>query len=146
MDVFSPGLAMGHAMGRIGCFLNGCCFGKVTSSWLGVHYPEGSVPAIKFFGAAVHPVQLYEATGNILLSIFLLILLRRTKRGITVAAYITLYGILRFSDEFFRGDHSYNQLFAGWLTPAQLIGLLLIPIGLFSLIYFARKKNDKKSN
>ena len=145
LDVFAPGLAIGHAMGRIGCFLNGCCYGTVTNSSLGVHYPEGTAPWLKFSGAAVHPVQLYETCGNILLAAFLFILLRRTKRGITLCSYIILYGILRFVDEFFRGDHSYNQLWLGRFTPAQTIGLLLIPTGICSLIYFLRK-NGKKNN
>lgn len=145
LDVFSPAMATGHAMGRIGCFLNACCFGKVTYSWLGVHYPADSAPAMKFSGAPVHPVQLYEACGNILLAAFLFFLLRRTKRGITVTSYIILYGILRFSDEFFRGDHSYKDLWFWNLTPAQAIGLLLIPASIFILIYFLRK-NGKQNN
>ena len=145
LDVFAPAMAMGHAMGRIGCFLNGCCYGNVTHSWLGVHYPEGTAPWVKFSGAPVHPVQLYETCGNIVLAVIMFILLRHTKRGITVASYLTLYGILRFSDEFFRGDHAHSQLWLGTFTPAQTIGLLLIPAGICTLIYFSRK-NDKENN
>ncbi len=145
MDVFAPGLAIGHAMGRIGCFLNGCCYGNVTNSCLGVDYPENSGAWIKFSGAAVHPVQLYESCGNIVLAAFLFILLLRTKRGITIASYLTLYGVLRFVDEFFRGDHSYDELWLGTFTPAQTIGLLLIPAGIGCLIYFSRK-NGKENN
>lgn len=145
LDVFSPALAIGHAMGRIGCFLNGCCYGKVTYSWIGIHYPEGSAPALKYSGAPLHPVQLYESFGNILLAAFLLCVLRRAKRGITLGAYITLYGIMRFIDEFFRGDHSYDQLWLGGLTPAQTIGLLLIPAGIFTLIYFLRRHDDENN-
>ena len=148
LDVFTPAMAIGHAMGRIGCFLNGCCFGNVTHSWFGVHYPEGSAACMKFSGAPVHPVQLYEACGNILLAVVMFILLRRTKRGIPIASYLTFYGILRFSDEFFRGDHSYKQLWLGIFTPAQTVGLLLIPAGICTLIYFARKngKEDNQTN
>jgi len=145
LDVFAPGLAIGHAMGRIGCFLNGCCYGNVTHSWLGVHYPEGTAAWRKFFGDAVHPIQLYEACGNIILATVLLLLLRRTKRGITLSSYMILYGVLRFVDEFFRGDHSHDQLWFGSLTPAQAIGLLLIPTGICCLIYFLRK-NVKENN
>ena len=61
LDVFTPAMAMGHAMGRIGCFMNGCCYGNVTHSWLGVHYPEGSAPWLRYSGAPLHPVQIYEA-------------------------------------------------------------------------------------
>ena len=148
MDVFCPGLALGHAMGRIGCFLNGCCFGKVTDFCLGVHYPEGSPAAVKFFGSPVHPVQLYEACGNILLAAFMLILLRRAKRGVTLAAYIVCYGIMRFVDEFFRGDYSRDQLWLGKFSPGQTVGLLLIPVGIFFLIYFLRKhgKQDNQTD
>jgi len=145
LDVFTPAMAIGHAMGRIGCFLNGCCYGNVTHSCLGVHYPEGSTAWLKFSGAPLHPVQLYEACGNIILAAVMFILLRRTKRGIPIASYLTLYGILRFSDEFFRGDHSFDQLWLGRFTPAQTIGLLLIPAGICTLIYFLRK-NDKENN
>jgi phosphatidylglycerol:prolipoprotein diacylglycerol transferase len=143
LDVFSPALAIGHAMGRIGCFLNGCCYGSTTGSWFGVHYPEGSAPALKYSGAALHPVQLYESCGNILLALFLLYLLRHAKRGVTLASYIVLYGVMRFVDEFFRGDHSYDQLWIGGLTPAQTIGLLLIPVGICTLIYFLRRHDDE---
>ena len=145
MDVFAPGLAIGHAMGRIGCFLNGCCFGNVTHSCVGVHYPENSSAWIKFSGSPVHPVQLYESCGNILLAVFLFFLLRRAKRGITFSAYMVLYGVLRFVDEFFRGDHPHSELWFGTFTPAQAIGLFLIPAGIGCLIYFSRK-NGKEIN
>ena len=145
LDVFSPALAAGHAMGRIGCFLNGCCYGKTTECFMGVKYPEGSAPFMKYFGAPVHPVQLYEAAGNIALAVFLFWLLRKVKRGVTVGVYITLYGIMRFTDEFFRGDHPHDQLWLGRFTPAQVIGLLLIPAGIITLIYFLRK-NVKENN
>ena len=148
LDVFTPAIAIGHAMGRIGCFLNGCCFGNVTHSCLGVHYPAGSAAWVKFSGAAVHPVQLYETCGNILLAAVMFILLRRTKRGVPLASYLILYGVLRFSDEFFRGDHGHDQLWLGTFTPAQTVGLLLIPTGICTLIYFARKngKEDNQTN
>jgi phosphatidylglycerol:prolipoprotein diacylglycerol transferase len=132
-------------MGRIGCFLNGCCYGKPTNSCLGVHYPKGSAAANKFMDAALHPVQLYETFGNILLAVFLLLLLRRAKRGVTMASYMLLSGILRFSGEFFRGDHRLEQLWFGKFTPAQTVGLFLIPAGTLTLIYFLRK-NGKQNN
>jgi prolipoprotein diacylglyceryltransferase len=71
--------------------------------------------------------------------------LRRTKRGVPIASYLTLYGILRFSDEFFRGDHPHNQLWLGIFAPAQTVGLFLIPVGICTLIYFSRK-NEKENN
>lgn len=143
MDVTAPALAAGHALGRIGCFLNGCCFGKPSSCLLAIHYPEGSAPYGRYGSLALHPVQLYESGANILLFIFLFFLVRKTRRGVTMATYILVYGVLRFADEFFRGDHT--DLIANVLTQAQTIGLVLIPVGIILLVYFTKyaNKTDK---
>ncbi|QSH41492.1 prolipoprotein diacylglyceryl transferase [Lentisphaerota bacterium ZTH] len=147
MDICSPALAVGHAFGRIGCFLNGCCYGKPTQSFLGVIYPENAPAYLKYAGLPVHPVQLYETAANLILASILFVLIRKTKRGVVMSLYIMSYGIIRFVDEFFRGDH--DSLTWGLFTPAQVIGLFLIPIGIILLIYFLRKneaKNNKPDN
>ncbi len=138
-DVMTPALAIGHAAGRIGCFLNGCCYGKPTQLAWGVLYPEGSAPARQYPGQALHPVQLYEAGLNVLMFGILVWLVRRGKRGMASAAYLTLYGLMRFGDEFFRGDH--RQFWNGF-TPAQVIGLVLVPVGIGLLIYFWRHEKQ----
>lgn len=141
IDIFAPGLALGHAFGRIGCFLNGCCYGKVCNLPWGVVYPDGSAPAHKFPEQAIHPVQLYEATGNF--AIFALLFfwaIKKFKPGQIAAIYLILYGNLRFFLEFLRGDHS--DFFLGF-TPSQTIALCLIHIGLILFAVFKRK--NKKS-
>jgi len=138
-DMCVPGLALGHAFGRIGCFLNGCCFGK-PNSW-GVTYPIDSIPGLRYPGHTLHPVQLYETVCNIALAILLNFTIRKLKPGQNLALYTFLYGIIRFSDEFFRGDHKHEDLFFGTFTPAQFIGLFLIPIGVALFIYFQKKEN-----
>ena len=157
-DMCVPGLAVGHAFGRLGCFLNGCCFGK-PNSW-GIIYPHGTPPAhqypdmahaklVQIDGAMrtvfpslhLHPVQLYETVSNIALAILLNFTLRKFKRGQNLAFYMFLYGIIRFSDEFFRGDHQTADLFFGVFTPAQFIGLFLIPTGIVLFFYFQKKEN-----
>ena len=133
LDITAPALAFAHACGRIGCFLNGCCYGGVTDSCLGVHYPAGSEAAVKYHGAALHPIQLYETAENLVLFALLMYVCKKSKRGITTGCYLAIYGTLRFVNEYFRGD---NYRYFGLFTVAQLIGLVLIPTGLAIMLYF----------
>ncbi len=135
-DVFVPALALGHAMGRLGCFLNGCCFGKPTELFCGVVYPMGSAPAMRYADLALHPVQIYEAIANIVLFFVLSYVLKRGRRGVTCSLYFAVYGLMRFVDEFLRGDH--EKLING-LTTAQIIGLGLVPVGIGAAIYLYKK-------
>ena len=138
-DAITPSMALGHACGRIGCFLHGCCFGK-PAAFFGVHYPAGSEAALKYGNAALHPVQLYEAGANLIAFCFFLKLARNCKRGVAMSSYFIYYGTTRFLIELLRGD---NPHIWGLFTPAQLIGLLLIPTGVILLLYF--KKNAAKN-
>ena len=113
---------LGHFFGRIGCFINGCCYGIPTSGLIACSYPFDGVPR--------HPVQLYEAIGN--LCIYLLLLRAPPRRaGDRFAFYLLLYPILRFVLEFLRGDARWR-----WrgLTMAQLISAALFLTG-FALLY-----------
>jgi phosphatidylglycerol:prolipoprotein diacylglycerol transferase len=103
-DFFMPVLALAHGIGRVGCYLNGCCFGK-----------DG------------HPAQLYEAAGLWALAAFLFWLAPRNRvRGRLVAWYLVLYGALRFGVEFLRGD----QTPLNGLTLPQWISLVFFLTGL----------------
>ncbi len=139
LDLAAPALVLAHAFGRIGCFLNGCCYGKVTKSWIGVVYPATSGEAFAD-GLARYPIQLFETAENIVVLFVLLAILKKNRRGTTMAAYLAIYGALRFVNEFFRGD---NELFFNLFTIAQLIGIVLVPTGMILFGYFtyaARKK------
>jgi len=146
LDVYAPALAIAHACGRIGCFLNGCCWGKPTDLFLGVTFPEGSNPALCYPGAHLHPVQLYESAEQFLFFFLYLYLVRHTKRGVTMSSYLIIYGIFRFLNELLRGDNP--KVLADFFTPAQVIGLLIVPAGILSLIYFIRHepKNTELSH
>lgn len=134
LDVFAPAMSAAHCFGRIGCFLNGCCFGRATECFWGVTAPEGTILYTQTGGLPVHPVQLLEAGENLLLCIFYCWLLKKCKRGTVVSSYLLIYGILRCFNETLRGD---NVLY--WhLTPAQWIGALLITAGAGLLYYFNR--------
>lgn len=135
-DVLAPSIALGHAFGRIGCFLNGCCYGLPTTLPWGVHFPEGhpSCPA------AVHPTQLYEAGVNFLLYAALAWHFRYRRRfaGETFALYLVAYGLLRFVLEFLRGDYGEHRLLG--LTPGQPVSLVVLAAGLALWFGLARRR------
>ncbi len=128
-DLVSPYLALAHSIGRIGCFLNGCCFGKPTHSIFGVYFPNRLIP--------IHPTQLYSSVG--LFIIFLVLLQWRKRKRFTGEiglAYLFLYSLGRFGVEFLRGDSL--SVWSGF-TLAQLIS---IPLAVISgaLLWWNRKK------
>lgn len=117
-DYVVSALPLGHAFGRIGCFLNGCCYGAVAC-----------VPwSVSQQGAARHPVQLYEAFLNLVIYALLISAYRRRKRdGEVLAIYCITYPLGRFLLEFFRGDERL-----GWhgLSYAKIISLVIVAVGL----------------
>ena len=135
LDITAPALAAAHALGRIGCFFNGCCYGKPAQLFWAYSYAPGTEPFKRYGTLPLHPVQIYEALLNIVLAAVLFYLVRQGRRGMAMSAYILAYGVLRFIDEFFRGDHV--ELVRGF-TPAQVIGFGMIPLGIGLLIYFYR--------
>jgi phosphatidylglycerol---prolipoprotein diacylglyceryl transferase len=146
-DIYAPALAIGHAVGRLGCYAAGCCFGKACAAgarWCvsfgadSVALDElravAAVPAADSHTPPLFPTQLYEAAGE--LAIFgVLMLLRRRGRGgggarrpgTLVLVYGALYGLLRFTVEMFRGDFARRFLFQ-WDTP-RLARRLGLPVG-----------------
>lgn len=126
LDVFAPALALGHAVGRLGCFAAGCDYGKPTQSILGVAYNNPishdltGVP----LGLRVHPTQLYEAAGNMLIFFGLLLVLRwKVREGSVFLWYLLSYGALRFTVEIFRGDPGRGSYFGGLLSLPQLMSI-----------------------
>jgi phosphatidylglycerol---prolipoprotein diacylglyceryl transferase len=146
-DVFAPALAVGHALGRLGCFAAGCCFGKASGPW-GASFPVGSVAFDELsslgdvspgaaFTPPLHPTQLYEAGGEAVIFALLLALRPRLRErpGALVLTYAALYAVLRFVVELFRGD-SVRGYVASLVTPrlATFLGVpptepLLLSIG-----------------
>jgi phosphatidylglycerol:prolipoprotein diacylglycerol transferase len=117
-----------HVFGRLGCLLAGCCHGRPTDEPWGIVFrdPRSQVPAV-WLGVPLHPTQLYEAAGNLAIAASLYGLLKRTERrppGLVAAAYFAAYGVLRFFEEFYRGDTVPLGFFG--LTAGQGLGLGLI--------------------
>jgi phosphatidylglycerol---prolipoprotein diacylglyceryl transferase len=139
-DVFAPGIALGHVIGRMGCFFAGCCFGKPTSvAWAVTFHSEYAARNVGTpINIPLHPTQLYEA-GAELLILGLLIATERKGRpfaGRTFWGYMLLYGISRFIIEFYRGDVRGT---VGMFSTSQFVSLLIVPISIVMLVLLSRR-------
>jgi phosphatidylglycerol:prolipoprotein diacylglycerol transferase len=136
-DLLSPYIGFGHALGRVGCYLVGCCYGAPVvgdPAW-SAHFPPGSIaydaaelPPHQATTVGLHPVQLYEAAGLLLIATVLVVL--RVRRGVeapwrATARYTIAYGLLRLLTELFRGDLS-RGLYLHLESPA-LAAMLRLP-------------------
>ncbi len=147
-DLVIPYVALAHGIARVGCFLNGCCYGASTSLPWGVAYPRhrgpfsdqlsaGLIDAHAGHSLPVHPTQIYETIGLVFLFFLLRAAYKRPHRdGSVVALYLTGYGLLRFCNEFLRGDSAHpvavftaSQLVAGGLVLAGIVWLLVLRRG-----------------
>lgn len=130
MDNIAPSLMIGHAIGRIGCFLGGCCYGSPFR--IGISYPKGS-PAYEVYGnEALFPSQLVEA--GILFAMFL-ISCKLSKWQ--TEFYLLTYSVVRFSLEFFRGD--LRGRVGSVLSPAQTICIVMFTLTMGIIVLQKRK-------
>ncbi|MFZ2384901.1 MAG: prolipoprotein diacylglyceryl transferase [Candidatus Omnitrophota bacterium] len=130
LDLIAPYIALGHAIGRIGCFLNGCCYGKVSPH--GFYFPV--------HGESLVPVQLYSS--SLLVAIFVILKLLQEKphrTGDIFFFYLVLYSVKRFFVEFFRADG--NILFGG-LTVFQVFSMVMFFTAV-TLLVFSRMRGGK---
>jgi phosphatidylglycerol:prolipoprotein diacylglycerol transferase len=139
-DAFAPGIAIGHVVGRLGCFFAGCCFGRETSvPWAVTFRSEYAAANVGTpINVPLHPTQLYEAGAELLI---LGVLLRLEKRGghfagRTFWGYMLLYGVSRFIIEFYRGD---SRGVISLFSTSQFVSLLLVPLSIVMLIVLARR-------
>jgi phosphatidylglycerol:prolipoprotein diacylglycerol transferase len=139
-DAFAPGIALGHVIGRMGCFFAGCCFGKATDvPWAVTFTSEYANQNVGTpLNVAIHPTQLYEAGAELAILGFLLFMERRWRPfpGRTFWTYLLVYGITRFIIEFYRGD---ARGMIGALSTSQFVSVLLVPLSIIMLIVLARR-------
>ena len=141
-DAVTPSIALGHAFGRIGCLMTGCCFGKQCSLPWAITFPPGhethpiGEPAIP-----VHPTQIYEALLNFGLYLLLAWFYRRKKfNGEVFAVYLICYAILRSFVEVFRADYKPAEYyFHGMVSPGQFVSIGIIAAGLVLFCVLPRK-------
>jgi phosphatidylglycerol---prolipoprotein diacylglyceryl transferase len=139
-DVFAPGIALGHVVGRFGCLFAGCCFGKPTSKPWGITFtdPFAAANVGTPLGVPLHPTQIYEAGAELIILLFLLATERKGRAypGRTFWLYMLLYAISRFVIEFYRGD---ERGAVGMFSTSQFISIVLAPLAVGMLVYLARR-------
>jgi phosphatidylglycerol---prolipoprotein diacylglyceryl transferase len=141
-DALAPSVALGYVFGRIGCLMNGCCYGRECSLPWAIRYPIGHDTHRD--GAevmTVHPTQIYDSLLSLMLYVFLAWLYRRKKfDGQIFASYLVCYAFTRSLVEYFRGDYTPGHIYGGFLTPAQLVSVGILAAGV-ALAIFLRKVN-----
>lgn len=135
-DLFAPGIALGHVIGRLGCLMAGCCYGRQTDvSWAitftdPVAHDNVGTP----LGIPLHPTQIYDAGAELLILILLLATERRGRpfAGRTFWLYVLLYAISRFIVEIYRGDERGT---VGMFSTSQFISLVAAPLAIAMLVW-----------
>lgn len=137
-DVMAPAVALGIGITRIGCFLNGCCFGHPTTLPWGVVFPPDSLPARVFGALPLHPSQLYSSAGGLAVAAALLLLERRgAPAGVTFGRFLLFYGVVRFVEDFARYYEAGARLPAG-ITVNQAVSAALAAGGVALLMSLRR--------
>jgi len=146
-DACAPGIAIGNFFGRQGCFAAGCCWGKPTTLPWGVKFTEAGhqitgVP----IDAHLHPTQLYESFGMLLVFLFLFWLHKRKRfDGQVILAYALLYSAIRFAIEFVRDDPRGDVFGLTSLTGLSTSQLISLVIGIWALILLIRRRRRANS-
>ena len=141
-DAFAPGLALGHAIGRLGCFSAGCCWGLPTHLPWAVTFtnPRAKELVGVPLGVALHPTQLYESLGELIIfAVLYFRFLRPHRSGSVISLYLVLYGILRFLVEFVRFHDQQSNPMTGPFSTEQWISLGMVVAGLCYWL-FARNR------
>jgi len=148
LDIGACCVPLAHAFGRLGCLMAGCCHGKETNAWYGIKMWVEIDPATHGYGwRTVVPVQLFESIILFILAASLIVLFYKntgSKKFPLMPVYCIVYGLWRFFIEFARADDR-GATIVSFLTPSQLIAVLLIAVGAgyFLLWYFKLRKKAK---
>lgn len=133
-DAAAPGIALGYAIGRIGCFLNGCCYGGPTDLPWGVHFPGTAA------GVHMHPTQIYATLANLVLcAVLARAYLRPHRVGQIIALYVSGYSLYRFLIESLRKGYT-AEVFALGLTDAQVFSIFSFVAGLIWWLWLQRRR------
>jgi len=139
-DLFAPGIALGYMVGRLGCLMAGCCYGKPTDVAWAITFtdPVANMNVGTPLNIALHPTQIYESGAGLVILLLLLGLERRGRHyaGRTFWLFVLLYSVSRFVIEFYRGDDRGMPLDV--LSTSQLISVVLFPLSLLMLWYLSR--------
>jgi phosphatidylglycerol---prolipoprotein diacylglyceryl transferase len=143
-DVFAPGVALGHVIGRLGCFLAGCCYGRQTTVPWAVTFthPEAAANVGTPLGIPLHPTQLYEAGAELLILGLLLGFEHKGRAfpGRLFWSYMLLYAVSRFFIEIYRGDPRGTVF--DLLSTSQFISVILVPLSVYMLWRLSRRPEE----
>ena len=147
LDALAPAVALGQAIGRLGCFSAGCCYGTECHLPWSVTFtnPDAAWLSGTPLGIALHPVQLYSSLASAsILGLLLLVGLRRRFTGQVMALYFILEGAARIIVEMWRGDLDRGFLLGiPWLSTGRLTALAFMTFGLFLWIWLSRARQIK---
>jgi len=136
-DISAPSIAIAQAVGRLGCFSAGCCYGKPTDLPWAVTFTDPE--SLARLNIPLHPTQLYESLGTSLIFLFLIFMRKRKSfEGQLFWFYLLLYSVLRFFIEFFRGDEIRGMPFGGPLSTSQVIAIPLAGLAIYMLFRLRR--------
>lgn len=139
LDAIAPALVLGEGLTRIGCFLNGCCFGKPTNSFLGVIFSHHSAAGYTFH-VPIHPTQIYSSLAGFILFILALILEKKhLKEGVLFGIILIFYSLFRFGIDFVR---YYEDGANFWVNQIIAIGFFVLAL-VFTII---RLKNKPRTD
>ena len=134
-DILAPSIALGYVFGRIGCLLNGCCYGRACDLPWAIHFPPGH----ETYPHGVHPTEIYDSLLNLGLFATLAWFYKRRKfDGQVFGVYVIAYSILRSFVEYFRGDYPPDHIHNG-LTSAQLVSIPLFVTGLLLAVMLSHR-------
>nr|WP_122012957.1 prolipoprotein diacylglyceryl transferase [Maliibacterium massiliense] len=141
VDLLIPSVPLMHAIGRVGCFMVGCCYGRPMDPPWGLYFNNSPVAP---HNVALFPIQLLEAGMNLVLFIGLMLYMRKARKaGRVLGVYLICYAVERFILEFFRYDAIRGFLLG--VSTSQWISILLVPVGLFFYLYpFGRRTKRQK--
>lgn len=134
-DLFAPGIALGHVIGRLGCLLAGCCYGQPTDAAWGITFthPVAAANVGTPLGLPLHPTQLYDAGAELVILAVLLLMERRSRGfpGRTFWLYMVLYAISRYIVEIYRGD---PRGMVWGMSTSQFVSILVVPLAIVMLM------------
>jgi phosphatidylglycerol:prolipoprotein diacylglycerol transferase len=141
-DIAAPGTALGLAIGRVGCYAAGCCWGRQTKvRWAVVFSRPDSFCDLR--NVPLHPTQLYEAVGALLLFFYLQWrFTRRRYAGQILFEGLLIYSILRYVIEFYRGDEYRGYIIQNWVSYSQGVSILILPFAIGGIVWHMRRKHD----
>jgi phosphatidylglycerol:prolipoprotein diacylglycerol transferase len=144
-DALAPSIALGTAFGRVGCFLNGCCYGRPTQLPWGVTYPPDSFPGLEFGATPLHPAQIYNALFGLALFAGLWSVRKRVKTpGALFWSFVIAFALGRVVLDLFRAYEPSAQIARLGPIPVTESQLMSLALALFGMLMIVRLRRESR--